>query len=945
MRSTLFISLTAASLGCLALAQSVSAQTADWWTVAANPQRTSWVPQQVSGNFHPVWYRPIEAYIPQNSQLITYQGKVLVSTSRGLLVFNLTDGSLYCRFDTQLPLGNSPTVVNNIAYFGGYDKKLHAIDISTNACVQRWAATVAQAGYSANPLVIDNVVYAANRDGHLYALSTTDGHLLWQYPSTGAVGSIHQSPAYLNGTIYFAANDNYGYAVYTNGSLRWKTAEKFPGDGFESYWATAYTDKASNTDYILFVGAHTYKSLYPDPNLGTDSIYQWEGIEIFGNGGVPNGIVAYHLAKPWRRVFFVVNAQSGTEYRIPGSNAYAPFTQTGTHSGTRYPPIIMPDTATTDPTDTKIVATSISGPGYIPRAGAMSWRPGSTQIQYTSADVAIDEPQALSGGGNTIYRNRMGDRGADWSGASGGFLWHGNGEGDGLTLAVVAPGYDLMWWGIDHNSDMPGLEGNYGYNGLVTLNNPPPIGWNGLYHSHGQQNPLIPYQDATKLLLLVHRGNAVLAFGTGTQATTPLPLIRVNQTQDTLPAPSMTDLTQRLSAEIQKIITAGQLRPGYYTQGQADDTYSYVFATYFDNPGDTLSVLSRAYPLLNQNPSLQSQLKTFLDTQYQTYFRNQMIVHTGWQGANREGMPIPNDLISYFNQNSQPLTQLICPWCCRWAYPPTNLYALWQYVKYLYPQNQSVINEAFNLARSKWASPGSFDQTRPWDTNGWIAGLVGYVELAKLAGNQTEASAKQTILNQQLSTRAQQFDAKSPWIISDTEPVHSGDYHRRNFNILRNFVYWTPELGDYFYQNPTHRTRLQNAVDEYNQVGPYWFASRYDAAPDEGSQSLLYNLALFQAKAYGLKQTREELYKYLDVPAFEQGDLFYIQNLVALIEAPSDGSPTATPGPSTPPPPPTYDFADLLARILSFGVFNHPINLLGTDLIDIFDINSIIQNL
>ena len=44
---------------------------------------------------------------------------------------------------------------------------------------------------------------------------------------------------------------------------------------------------------------------------------------------------------------------------------------------------------------------------------------------------------------------------------------------------------------------------------------------------------------------------------------------------------------------------------------------------------------------------------------------------------------------------------------------------------------------------------------------------------------------------------------------------------------------------------------------------------------------------MFQAKALILGETREALTEYLDVPAYDRGDLFYIQNLVAAIEAPS----------------------------------------------------------
>ena len=43
--------------------------------------------------------------------------------------------------------------------------------------------------------------------------------------------------------------------------------------------------------------------------------------------------------------------------------------------------------------------------------------------------------------------------------------------------------------------------------------------------------------------------------------------------------------------------------------------------------------------------------------------------------------------------------------------------------------------------------------------------------------------------------------------------------------------------------------------------------------------------ALFQAKALILKEPRKELDKYLDVPAFARGDLFYLLNLIETMEA------------------------------------------------------------
>ena len=86
-------------------------------------------------------------------------------------------------------------------------------------------------------------------------------------------------------------------------------------------------------------------------------------------------------------------------------------------------------------------------------------------------------------------------------------------------------------------------------------------------------------------------------------------------------------------------------------------------------------------------------------------------------------------------------------------------------------------------------------------------------------------------------------------------------------------------------------------MGEYDNVAPYWFVSRYEGSIREGVTSPLFNYHdLFQAKAQILQEPFEELVKYIDVPGVAIGDLFYIENLVAAIEAPASGTtPTPTP--------------------------------------------------
>src|SRR3990172_1326757 len=54
-----------------------------WAMVAANPERTSWTPDEVRGPYNVDWYRPIEPYIPYKIQPIAANGAIYVSTEIG----------------------------------------------------------------------------------------------------------------------------------------------------------------------------------------------------------------------------------------------------------------------------------------------------------------------------------------------------------------------------------------------------------------------------------------------------------------------------------------------------------------------------------------------------------------------------------------------------------------------------------------------------------------------------------------------------------------------------------------------------------------------------------------------------------------------------------------------------------------------------------------------
>lgn len=866
----------------------------DWAMVAANPQRTSWVSEEVSGNLQVEWYRPIEAYIPQNSQVIAANGLLYVSTAKGLYALNAANGDLVWRYDTELPLGNSPTVVDGAVYVGGYDRKLHALDASTGQHL--WAFTGAKAGYDTNPLVVNGKVFVGNRDGTIYALGAhgtpEQGQLLWKY-KTG--GPIHLSAAYKDGIVYFASNDMYAYALYANtGALVWKS-KKLPGSQYQSYWPVIYGDK------VIFAMAHNYRISSEANRLpGITSVKKVDGTPFSSYAGMkqydlfpgvtgqaklgtpvtsqawshgypvidlsttvsdylednPNPDTYHH--KPWRRVFAVLNISDGHEYTYDsdhdGYDEYIPITWWGTNSGNRYPPIVGPDNILYQSTMYECCSD--------PKGRVMGWNPAvPTYLSVLEGFGAVAEPQALSGGGNLIYRNLCCDRRGDYfsieqSGPRG-IIWSYNLQDD------LAPGYDEMW------KKLPGLPNyNSWYTGGLDTDN-------GAYHSHGDQNPIVPHQGR----LFVHRSNAIIAFGPGT-GPGKRSLITINNIPDTNATLTMPDVANRLETEIQKIIIVGDLRPGYYNNGQFH--YRWL-ADYFDNPGDTLYTLSIAYPYLSSQ--IQTQLKPYLRNYFNTHFDNEMLATVGWVDANGKPKParesgdmppeVEADLVNY-----PPRQNSISAWLT-WSYPPHNFYAMWKYAL-IFPED---IDTIYILAKSKLVVPmpdhvDSRLTEEPYFLNAYIAGYIGFLKLQNLAGmEQVDSQLHQNVSNE--LDRLLQMRAN---IFTKDSPVPGPDrFFVKRLDISRQFIWLVPEVADYLNQHKL--VEVQDALSEYEYIAPYWFVSRFESTILENVTALLYDYhTLFQAKAFTLKESPEELTKYLDVPAFERGDLFYIQNLVAVLE-------------------------------------------------------------
>lgn len=854
----------------------------DWRMAAANPERTSWTLEEVGGKLNPLWYKPIEPYIPMKVQIVAAFGNLYISTAGGLYVLDADTGAEKWVYATDMPLGHSPTVYKGVVYVGGLDRKIHAIDAITGRGL--WTFEAGR-GFNTNPLIVNDVLYAGNRDGYFYAVQVEGpeaGKLLWKYQTQGP---ILFSAAYKDGLVYFASNDSHAYALAAaTGKQVWKS-DKLPGAGFHSWWPVVYRD------WVIFAGSNNYR-FANDPGPGP--IQHLERDEIFPNNqqdprgvmvgpvgqepgdwvagtptidtsrpnttehGSTTPITEYFEQKPWRRTVFVLDRLTGEEYTTDfdkdGKPEYAPFLWFGSDgAGNRYPPIVGSDGVI-------YMSNNYMSDGAIPGGNIVGWKIGTPHISIAlDGWSAIDEPLAYSAGGDLVYRQRCCDRVAaafdttvpstekfrSWSYFS-------------YDLPDYVPGYNIMThvWEPQYFKPYGGVYG----------------GRNGSYGWHGDVNPPIPYQGK----VYFHASNAILAFSPQSGSPNALPLYqKVEPVPSAPPAVDTNALKAILASEVQKMVDAGHLRPGYGITGHFDrrsrSHCGDYLGDYWHTSGDVIVALLRALPHLP--PELQAAARSYVRAEFNA-FPPYEYAHIGWRdGAARELFDLPPE-VEAERLNFTPRKQ--AQGFEGWRYAPHQFYALWKYA-----EEFGGAREIFDAAKGNLEQPPSDAvlAEMPHVHNAYIAGYMGYLELEKLAGY-PPSSGIQAELDRLMQSRAAGFSIDPPAVYFDD----TSKYYCRQINASRNFIYFTPELGYYLRDNA--QAKVAGVLDEAARVAPLWFVSKMEAAFGEDTINNYYDYhALFQAKALILDEPGSELIRYLDVPAVAVGDLFYIENLVAVIEA------------------------------------------------------------
>lgn len=881
----------------LGLKHVLAQSTNDWPMAGADPSRSSWTPQTLPGNIKAEWVKPVTPYVSQHVQVIGAENKVFLSTAAGLYAFDANTGTEVWIYPTELPLGHSPTYSDGFLYVGGMDRKMHKVNAGSGSGVWTFDA---EGGFYTNPVVVNNRVYAGNRDGAFYAIDTDSGSLVWKY-QTG--NQILQSAAYSDNTLYFASNDGYTYALNaTDGALIWKSQEKLPSMGQYSWWPVVYQNYViyTRTPFEGGLTGEESKWAFCPPGVTTCSPGQNKIPGVFANANDeisnqptmdirtnPNGstLPNYFETFPHRRNAYFFNRTTGQEVTFDldadGTTDAAPISWVG-DAGSRHPPIVSGfDNVLYFRTLNRTQGASFSS------ASLAGWNVGTpfmslpfSSVSQQSGGMPQDEPVGLSAGGNKIYWNLCCDRfvgAVDLSQRNTNFFSSVD-DGNRQWRYIASPG--LPFYTPPTNI---GIPTNYYLEATKFFNDPPnpAIFWN----ENDKPGPAV-YNNRLYVIL----GNALVSFAQGgAGSNAPIlqsaPFTAPVQNMETL---SDSNLRYRLEQEVSEILIAGHLKPSYSTHGGITQNLKSAYDDYgshlWHNPSDTQVTLLRALPYLTEN--LQQQVRIYLQTEMAN-FSPATYTHIGWvTGTQRDPYPYPPTDPKLFTISSGPLIGVNFS---GWSFPPHNIYAVWKYA-------QAGLGDPitlFNQVKTKLKAPITLNKAGLTNTylagyphvhNAYIAGYIGYIELAKLA-NQPESVY---LPYQQELDRLLELRVANLTLFPNPLPpqvARDHDYFETMITAW-NFMYLTPELGNYLKTNA--ETSVLSIIESYQNMSPYWMVAHHGETQGENAiMPYQQTHSLFQALSLVKDAPREELSKYLDAPIIPVGDLYYIDNLVSALESPA----------------------------------------------------------
>ncbi len=157
-------------------------------------------------NGETIWYKELTGTL--SSTVVEGDLVIVGSSDRTLRAFRADNGNPVWIFSSDTSLVSTPAIYHNVAYSGGHNGSLYAIDLENGQRI--W--DIGLPGTLESPIaVVDHVVYVLTPE-RLTAVNSESGSIVFQFvPDAPFLGS--SSPIVVNGKLYITDLEGNAYAV------------------------------------------------------------------------------------------------------------------------------------------------------------------------------------------------------------------------------------------------------------------------------------------------------------------------------------------------------------------------------------------------------------------------------------------------------------------------------------------------------------------------------------------------------------------------------------------------------------------------------------------------------------------------------------------------------------------------------------------------------------
>src|ERR1044071_2678733 len=163
-------------LAVSALAQEAAAN--NWSQFRGNSSLTGVSQSNVPNSLKPLWTYEAGESIESSAAIVGTT--VFVGSQKGELVaLNLDNGSVYWKYSTGNPIGeSSPAYSEGAVFIGDLGGMLHAVNARDG---KRFWSVRLGSEIKSSPVVYGDRILIGSYDEHLYCVSTRDGSVIWKF--------------------------------------------------------------------------------------------------------------------------------------------------------------------------------------------------------------------------------------------------------------------------------------------------------------------------------------------------------------------------------------------------------------------------------------------------------------------------------------------------------------------------------------------------------------------------------------------------------------------------------------------------------------------------------------------------------------------------------------------------------------------------------------------